>query len=156
MSLLDYTWRREIFKSERASQAESSTLSKMSGSTQLETPIIRPMSLSTELSELGPLGSSVAKAVSWLEDVMDSEARRAQAIVDGGDPVNSLGLVRPMNVSGPLGEIEEKAVGMLEEIKESERLRFEMVREREGGNGGRGEGEDKEFGGENYTRTFSK
>ncbi|GMH64370.1 hypothetical protein TrRE_jg6616, partial [Triparma retinervis] len=150
MSLLDYSWRREIFSSERASQAESSTLSKMTGTTQTYTPIIRPMSLGSSESDLGPLGISESKAVAWLEDVMDAEARRAQRIVDdtGGNPA---GLVRPMNEGGPLGEIEEMAVGIYEEIRESEKLRGYIATK---GRGDGGEGGDGEEGGEGKERDY--
>ncbi|GMI25721.1 hypothetical protein TrCOL_g9221 [Triparma columacea] len=156
MSLLDYSWRREIFSSARASQAESSTLSKMTGRTQSYTPIIRPMSLGNNEEELGPLGISESKAVEWLESVMDAEAIRAQRIVDSTSPtsptpsgLDSLGIVRPMEAGGPLGEMEEMAVNVYQEIKQAESIRSQIgrqqiLRQKKPSQGNEGEEEEEE------------
>lgn len=76
--------------------------------------------LSSETSELGPLGRWERDAVNWLRQVQDEEGRRAQQIVDQDGK-----LVRPLEqeVLGPLGHIEKAVVDICHKIKASERER---------------------------------
>jgi len=125
LSLLDYTWRKDLFRKASASRLESQALTRMTGSTQKVKPMFRPMDLSDSEAELGPLGIAESKAVAWLEEVMDSEAERARQIVaGGGDPV------RPANdPSSPLGRIEAGTLDFVESVAQAERARAEFSRD---------------------------
>ncbi|GMH57213.1 hypothetical protein TL16_g02322 [Triparma laevis f. inornata] len=89
--------------------------------------MLRPMDFSSDEDELGPLGIAESKAVSWLEEVMDTEAARAQSILDNdGVPV------RPAkNEESPLGQIEKATVNFVDSVVKSEKARGELAREEE-------------------------
>jgi len=128
LSLADYTWRKDIFVKARASQHESSALTRLTGDTQKIKPMMRPMDLSPDLEDLGPLGIAESKAVSWLEEVFDSEAQRARQIVEDDD--QSRVSIRPSEAAPgtPLAEAERGAIEFYESLVRSEKARGDLVR----------------------------
>lgn len=123
LSLEDYKWRSDIFKSKEAERMLEQSLARMRGE---DPTYVRPMDASE--SSLGPLGRWEKSAVEWLSQVMEEEGRRAERIVNGGGE-----LVRPKDAGtelGPLGFLEATASDFLDRIKlsESERVRTKTIR----------------------------
>ena len=114
LSLKDYKWRSDIFKTMTADRFMEASLARMRGD---DAPgYYRPM----DASEKGPLGEAEDSAVTWLSRVIEEEGRRAQLILDT-DGV----LVRPMGMEerGPLADIEAAVVEFFDTIRDSEQLR---------------------------------
>jgi hypothetical protein len=126
LSLMDYQWRTELFKSTEADRMVEESLARIRG--EEHASYIRPM----DAPEPGPLGKLERLSVSWLSDVFHEEGRRAQKIV-----ALSGTLVRPSenkgdddefsttSTLGPLGRFEKSVVEFWKsiEIAEIERAR---------------------------------
>ena len=129
MSLEDYQWRTNIFKSTQADRMLEESLARMRGA---NATYVRPM----DATSLGPLGRWEKQSVDWLFQVIDEEGRRARRIVenagklvrpsdnkkeDGGDDEESL---------GPLGFLEKQVVEFWTKIRqaEQERVRTKTLR----------------------------
>lgn len=119
LSLKDYQWRSNVFKSNEADRLMEDSLARLQGKDPAYT---RPM----DASALGPLGRWEKESVEWLGQLIDEEGRRAQQIVDSNK------LVRPINnfEPGPLGVLEKRVVDWLQSIQQSEkeRLRTKTLR----------------------------
>lgn len=121
LSLRDYQWRSDIFKSNEAERKLEESLARMMGE---ETTYIRPMDAGDD--KRGPLGQAEKKAVTWLSSVIEEEGSRARLITS----LNGT-LIRPMEVGdwqsstagGPLASLERAAVSFLTSIKTSENER---------------------------------
>jgi hypothetical protein len=130
LSLMDYQWRTDIFKSTAADRMVEESLARIRG--EEHAAYVRPM----DAPDPGPLGKLERKSVSWLSDVFDEEGRRAQKIV-----ALSGTLVRPSDNKdsddvfaasslGPLGRFEKSVVEFWTSIQtaETERLRTKTWR----------------------------
>jgi hypothetical protein len=125
LSLKDYKWRSDLYKSDQAERMLEQSLARMRGN---DANYVRPMDASE--STLGPLGRWEKSAVEWVSQVIHEEGRRAEMIVnlDGK-------LVRPKDSGdemelGPLGFLEKKASDFLDSIQtaEKERVRSKILR----------------------------
>jgi len=115
LSLKDYEWRSNVFKTNEADRSMEESLARMMG--EDEPAYIRPM----DASKKGPLGATEEKVVTWLSDVIEEEGKRAQQIVSTEGE-----LIRPMESdsgNGPLGQLEEAAVTFVDSIRTSEQER---------------------------------
>jgi hypothetical protein len=117
LSLEDYKWRSDVFKTMTANRLVENSLARMMG--DASPGYVRPM----DAPERGPLGVAEESAVTWLSSVIEEEGRRAQLIMQA-DGV----LVRPIDAAkeaerGPLAEIEQNVVDFFSNIKASEQLR---------------------------------
>jgi hypothetical protein len=121
LSLQDYQWRSNIWKSKQADLEIERSLNRMMGRDE-QASYLRPMDASS--STIGPLGMWEKTSVEWLADVIEEEARRAKEIVRLGGT-----LVRPMDSStsqehlGPLGQLERRLVNFFNAIRMSEQER---------------------------------
>lgn len=115
LSLEDYKWRSSIFKEEEASRMMEESMALIRGD---EPVYVRPMD--ADETKIGPLGRLEKMMVTWLYNVINEEARRAERIVDSNGE-----LVRPIEAEepGPLGWAEKQVVDWLEKIKHSEQER---------------------------------
>ena len=86
-SLEDYEWRSALFKSNQANRMVEQTLARMQGKAP---SYVRPMDATTDTI----FGQWETSAVTWLEQVMDEEGRRARQIVAAGGQ-----LIRPIELS---------------------------------------------------------
>lgn len=77
LSLADYQWRSNLFKTNQADRMVEEALARMQGETAT---YVRPMDAPTR--PLRPLGQWESASVAWLSLVMEEEGRRAQRIVD--------------------------------------------------------------------------
>jgi len=127
LSLEDYQWRTNIFKSNEADRMLQQSLARMTGE---NATYVRPM----DAAEQGPLGRWEQQSVDWLFRVMDEEGRRAQKIV-----ANAGRLIRPSDNKddedqehqlGPLGYLEQRVVEFFAQIRkaENERVRTKTLR----------------------------
>jgi hypothetical protein len=139
LSLADYKWRSDVFKTNQANRNLQDALARLQGATP---PYVRPMDAPT----FGPLGQWESESVAWLSSVIDEEGRRAQRIVEADGK-----LVRPSDnkattsstvtastndshdnelVLGPLGRLELSVVEYFTKIQqaETERVRTKTWR----------------------------
>jgi hypothetical protein len=121
LSLQDYQWRSNLWKSKEADRQVEQSLARMMG--EENASYIRPMDASE--TSIGPLGLWEKTSVEWLAQVLEEEARRAEQIVRLGGI-----LVRPMDQLdentqqlGPLGRLEHRFVNFLDSIRQSEKER---------------------------------
>jgi hypothetical protein len=124
LSLLDYKWRSDLFKSNEAERMLQNSLARLRG----DNPnYVRPMDASG--AKIGPLGQWEKNAVDWLSQVIDEEGRRAKQIVNEDGR-----LVRPKDARavdlGPLGFLEKKVSDFFLSIRnaEMERARICVLR----------------------------
>mmetsp|Transcript_35759 Transcript_35759/g.40769 ORF Transcript_35759/g.40769 Transcript_35759/m.40769 type:complete len:433 (-) Transcript_35759:92-1390(-) len=117
LSLKDYEWRSNIFKTNEADRGMEASLARMMG--EEKPAYIRPM----DASQKGPLGTTEEKVVTWLSDVIEEEGKRAKQIVSSEGE-----FIRPMENNsggnGPLGQLEETAVSFVGSIRISEQERI--------------------------------
>ncbi|KAL7571361.1 hypothetical protein ACA910_007673 [Epithemia clementina (nom. ined.)] len=148
-SLEDYEWRSSVFKANQADRMVEETLARMTG--KKAASYVRPMDASEDT--IGPLGQWEKSAVTWLQQVLDEEGRRAQQIV-----AQQGRLIRPIDVVvvgdsdkdhvqsstssssssasssssplGPLGQLEKAVVDWIRTIQwsEGERVRTQTLR----------------------------
>jgi len=120
LSLRDYSWRSNVFKSNEADRLERESLARMLG--EDNPTYLRPMHASEE--NLGPLGTAERDAVSWLSSVIEEEASRARKIAESDGKT----LVRPIDLKAdsPLSGLENQVVGFLARIRGAERERVLM------------------------------
>lgn len=135
LSLEDYKWRSNVFKSNEADRKIEESLARMMGE---EPTYVRPMDASED--KLGPLGNAEKKAVQWLSSVIEEEGKRAKKIAEGDNI-----FVRPMDVGdspntdddddnitknsnnneiGTLSQLERRAVSFFQKIADSETARI--------------------------------
>ena len=86
-SLEDYKWRSALFKANQADRMVEQTLARIQGKAP---SYVRPMDATTDTI----FGQWETSAVTWLEQVMDEEGRRARQIVAAGGQ-----LIRPIELS---------------------------------------------------------
>jgi len=115
LSLKDYEWRSNVFRSNEADRSVEESLARMMGE---DPSYVRPMDASDE--KRGPLGQVEKEVVTWLGSVIEEEGRRAKQITDSDGE-----LVRPIDVgdgedAGPLAKLEGAAVTFVESIRDSE------------------------------------
>lgn len=135
LSLEDYKWRSEVFKTNEADRELEKSLARMRGE---KASYLRPMDATDE--DLGPLGKAEKGAVKWLSRVIEEEGNRAKRILDSDGK-----LIRPMDATkslhsassnqavtsgqgkggeaqedGPLAKIERTVVNFFENIANSE------------------------------------
>jgi hypothetical protein len=132
LSLQDYQWRINVWKSNQADRQIEQSLARLMG--QENSWYIRPMDASE--ASIGPLGLWERSCVEWLSQVLEEEARRAEQIVRlGGILVRPMDqLSQPQQQSGevpsdtpelgPLGMLELRLVHFLESIRQSEQERY--------------------------------
>lgn len=123
LSLEDYQWRSGIFKANAADRMLEESLARMRGE---NATYVRPM----DATLLGPLGRWEKESVTWVSNVIEEEARRAQRIV-----ANAGRLIRPLEIEdgemlGPLGFLEKQIVEFFANIRraEQERVRTKTLR----------------------------
>ena len=125
LSLQDYKWRSDVFKTNEADRMLEDSLARMRGA---EGPnYVRPM----DANRIGPLGQWEKNAVQWLSSVIDEEGRRAEKIVhDGGKLVRPKDTASAQEELGPLGFLEQKVTDFLQSIRnaEYERARSHTLR----------------------------
>jgi len=116
LSLEDYKWRADKYKSNEADRMMEESIARIQGK---EASYYRPMDAGEE--KRGPLGRAERNAVTWLNSVIEGEAKRARMIKESDGS-----LVRPMdtNNGGPLADLENQAVSFLKKIADSESERF--------------------------------
>lgn len=127
LSLQDYQWRTDVFKSISADRMIDNSLARLRG--ESTAPYVRPM----DAAEIGPLGTLERNAVQFLNTIFEEEKRRAQKIVQ-----RSGKLVRPSDNTndddgaedsvqqhplGPLGKFEASVVQFWKSIREAEQAR---------------------------------
>jgi hypothetical protein len=117
LSLEDYKWRSNLFKTTEAERLLEQSLARMTGE---EAAYFRPMSAAD--NAIGPLGRLEKAVVEWLSNVIDEEGRRAERIVNSDGQ-----LLRPMDASeedlGPLASLEKRASDFIQSILQSEKER---------------------------------
>jgi hypothetical protein len=117
LSLQDYKWRSNLFKTTEAERLLEKSLARMTGE---DAAYFRPMSAAD--NSIGPLGRLEKAVVEWLSNVIDEEGRRAQRIVNSDGQ-----LLRPMDAgegdSGPLASLEKRATDFIQSILQSEKER---------------------------------
>lgn len=116
LSLADYKWRSDVFKTIDADRLLDESMARMRG----EDPgYVRPMDAAVR----GPLGDAEESAVSWLSQVIEEEGRRAKLIFEADGTI-----VRPIDseAGGPLAEIEQWVVDWFTQIRKSENLRTSL------------------------------
>jgi hypothetical protein len=118
LSLQDYKWRSNLFRTTEAERLLEKSLARMTGE---DAAYFRPMSAAD--NAIGPLGSLEKAVVEWLSNVIDEEGRRAQRIVNSDGQ-----LLRPMDAgeggdSGPLASLEKRATDFIQSILQSEKER---------------------------------
>lgn len=119
LSLEDYQWRSNLFRSNQADRMLEESLARMRGE---NATYVRPM----DAPVTGPLGRWEQRSVEWLFRVVDEEGRRAQKIV-----ANAGNLIRPSDNKddddeerlGPLGFLEQQVVEFFAKIRRAERER---------------------------------
>ena len=119
LSLADYQWRSNLFRSNQADRMLEESLARMRGE---NATYVRPM----DAPVAGPLGRWEQQSVEWLFRVVDEEGRRAQKIV-----ANAGNLIRPSDNKdeddeerlGPLGFLERQVVEFFAKIRREERER---------------------------------
>lgn len=114
LSLIDYQWRSNVFKSSEADRRVEESLARMMGE---EVSYLRPMDAGDE--KIGPLGRAEKKLVEWLSLVIEEEGQRARMISSSEGE-----LIRPIDLKestgGPLSKLEYSAVEFIETIRNSE------------------------------------
>lgn len=116
LSLQDYKWRSELFKSNEADALMEKSLARMRGE---DMAYVRPMDASDE--EIGPLGVAEKRAVEWLSNVIEEEGKRAQRIAEGdGNFIRPMDNAEQSNTEGPLAQLERTTVEFFQSIIESE------------------------------------
>jgi hypothetical protein len=124
LSLEDYKWRSNLFKTKEADRLLEQSLARIRGE---DAAYFRPMSAAD--NAIGPLGSLEKSVVLWLSNVIDEEGRRAQRIVSSDGQ-----LLRPMDAGeedlGPLATLEKRATDFVQSIlnSENERVRTGTLR----------------------------
>ena len=126
LSLADYQWRSNVFKTNEADRMLELALARMRGE---NATYVRPMDAPSVT--LGPLGRWENESVAWLSQVIDEEGRRARKIVESAGK-----LIRPSdNLDdekhiGPLGFIEKQVVEYFSMIRraDTERVRTKTLR----------------------------
>lgn len=115
LSLQDYYWRSDYFKSTEADRQVEESIARMMGE---EAAYVRPMDAGDE--KIGPLGRAEKTLVKWISLVIEEEGRRARLISSSNGE-----FVRPIDleVGGPLSNLESSAVTLLERIRSSEKER---------------------------------
>jgi len=115
LSLQDYYWRSDYFKTSEADRQVEESIARMMGE---EAAYVRPMNAGDE--KIGPLGRAEKTLVKWLSLVIEEEGRRARLISSSNGE-----FVRPIDleVGGPLSNLESAAVTLLERIRSSEKER---------------------------------
>jgi hypothetical protein len=118
LSLQDYKWRSNLFKTTEAERLLEKSLARMTGE---DAAYFRPMNAAD--NAIGPLGCLEKAVVEWLSNVIDEEGRRAQRIVNSDGQS-----LRPMDAgeggdSGPLASLEKRATDFIHSILQSERER---------------------------------
>ncbi|KAG7372890.1 hypothetical protein IV203_033614 [Nitzschia inconspicua] len=128
LSLQDYQWRSDVWKTNQADRQVEQSLARMMG--EENASYVRPMDASER--SIGPLGVWEKTSVEWLSQVLEEEAHRAEQIVRLGGS-----LVRPMDQLdedgrqlGPLGQLERRLVNFFESIRlsETERTKNAILR----------------------------
>jgi hypothetical protein len=116
LSLQDYKWRSNLFKTTEAERLLEKSMARMRGE---DAAYFRPMDAN---NAIGPLGSLEKGVVEWLSNVIDEEGRRAERIVNSDGQ-----LLRPMDAgegdSGPLASLEKRATDFIQSILQSEKER---------------------------------
>jgi hypothetical protein len=124
LSLEDYKWRSDLFKTKEADRLLEQSLARITGE---DAAYFRPMSAAD--NAIGPLGRLERAVVLWLSNVIDEEGRRAQRIVSSDGQ-----LLRPMDAGdedlGPLATLEKRATDFIQSIlnSENERVRTGTLR----------------------------
>lgn len=126
LSLEDYQWRMNVYKTHQAERMLEESLARMLGE---NATYVRPMDAGPTI--IGPLGRWELESVTWLSRVLDEEGRRAQSIIQSAGK-----LIRPSeNLDaeqrrGPLGYIEQQVVEFWAQIfrAENERARTKTLR----------------------------
>lgn len=123
LSLLDYQWRSNIFKTNEADRKMEESLARMMGEDD-PPAYIRPMNAGDD--RLGPLGQAEKALVSWLSSVIEEEGTRAKLIAQTNGT-----LIRPKDLNttspGPLSSLERTAISFLAAIRTAEMRRREIA-----------------------------
>ena len=119
LSLQDYEWRSNYFKSTEADRMLEESLARMQGTNR---PYLRPMDASEET--IGPLGRWEKSTVEWLSSVIDEEGRRAKKIVSqDGKLIRPIDTIEGEEELGPLGFLEKQVSDFIQTIRQSEQER---------------------------------